>query len=201
MSGSKIDKQFNNFSHYGDKMKTALLISFFICARLFAQTDESQLIFEKDPIRIVDRISYNLEMLERDYLTKLSYRDYVKAKNILIETYNLVLAIPLPIPPTPVVEGPFPISDKEFNQLLQSIREESFEENQLSIIEISSKYNYFTVNQVVKVINELTYSSGKLSALKLLYPNVVDPENAHIIINAFTYSSDKEKAREIIQGN
>lgn len=182
-------------------MKTALLITFFICVRLFAQTDESQLIFEKDPIRIVDRISYNLEMLERDYLTKLSYRDYVKAKNILIETYNLVLAIPLPTPPTPVVEGPFAISEQEFNQLLQSIREESFEENQLSILEISSQYNYFTVNQVVKVINELTYSSGKLSALELLHPNVVDPENAHIIINAFTYSSDKEKAREIIQGN
>jgi hypothetical protein len=51
------------------------------------------------PISIVDKISYNLELLERDYLTKLSYRDYVRAKDLLIETYNLLLAIPLPPPP------------------------------------------------------------------------------------------------------
>ena len=183
-------------------MKLAVLISLFLCRIVFAQTNsDTHIVLENDPVRIVERISYNLEMLEREYLTKLSYRDYVKAKNILIETYNLVLAIPLPTLPSPVEEGPYSISDNEFNQLIESIRNESFEENQISVVEISSQYNFFIVNQVIAVINEFTYSSGKLKALELLYPNVIDPENSHLIIKAFTYSSDKEKAKEIINRN
>jgi hypothetical protein len=150
------------------------------------------------PISLIERISHNLEILERDYLTKLSYRDYVRAKDILIETYDMLLAIPLPPPPTPVEEGPFPISEEEFTGLIESIKNESFQENQLSIVQISARYNYFTVNQVVRVIELFSFSDGKLKSLEYLYPNVVDKFNSHQIINSFTYSSDKEKATEII---
>jgi hypothetical protein len=150
------------------------------------------------PISIVDKISYNLELLERDYLTKLSYRDYIRAKDLLIETYNLLLAIPLPPPPIPVEAGPYPISEEEFSGLVNSIKNEPFQENQLSVVQISARYNYYTVNQVVKVIDLFSFSDGKLSALEYLYPNVVDKFNSHQIVNAFTYSSDKEKATVII---
>jgi len=152
------------------------------------------------PISIIEKISHNLEILERDYLTKLSYRDYVRAKDILIETYDMLLAIPMPPPPTPIEEGPFPISEEEFNGLTTSIKNESFQENQLSIVQISARYNYFTVNQVVRVIELFSFSDGKLTALEYMYPNAVDKFNSHLIINAFTYSSDKEKAQEIING-
>jgi len=150
------------------------------------------------PISIIEKISHNLEILERDYLTKLSYRDYIRAKDLLIETYNLLLVIPLPPPPVPVDEGPFPISQEEFNGLINSIKDESFQENQLSIVQISARYNYFTVNQVIQVIDLFSFSDGKLTALEYLYPHVVDKFNSHQIVNAFTYSSDKEKATDII---
>lgn len=181
-------------------MKAAFLSLFIFSVLTIAQTNtDTHIILEKDPLRIIERISYNLETLEREYLTKLSYRDYVKAKNILIETYDLVLALPLPPPPGSVVEeGLYPMSDEEFTQLIENIKNESFEDDQLSIIQISSEYNFFTVNQVVRVIDLMTYSSGKLKTLEYLYPNVIDKNNSHQIINAFTYSSDKEKAQEII---
>jgi hypothetical protein len=166
---------------------------------VIAQNIKEQKQFPNDrPISIIEKISHNLEILERDYLTKLSYRDYVRAKDLLIETYNLLLIIPLPPPPTPVEEGPFPISQEEFNGLINSIKDESFQENQLSIVQISARYNYFTVNQVVQVIDLFSFSDGKLTALEYLYPNVVDKFNSHQIVNAFTYSSDKEKATVII---
>ena len=44
---------------------------------------------------IVSIISSNFEKLEREYLTKLSYRDYVRAKSLLIESYDLLNSIPL----------------------------------------------------------------------------------------------------------
>ena len=179
-------------------MKTFLFF-FLISSFVIAQNIKEQKQFPNDrPISIIEKISHNLEILERDYLTKLSYRDYVRAKDLLIETYNLLLVIPLPPPPTPVEEGPFPISQEEFNGLINSIKDESFQENQLSIVQISARYNYFTVNQVIQVIDLFSFSDGKLTALEYLYPNVVDKFNSHQIVNAFTYSSDKEKATEII---
>ena len=176
-----------------------IIIFLLLSSALFAQTENFyQTGPGGRPISIVDKISYNLELLERDYLTKLSYRDYVRAKDLLIETYNLLLAIPLPPPPIPVEEGPYPISEEEFSSLANSIKNESFQENQLSVVQISARYNYFTVNQVVNVIDLFSFSDGKLKALEYLYPNVVDKYNSHQIIKAFTYSSDKEKAQEII---
>lgn len=171
------------------------LLSSFVIAQNVKDHQQSQ---NDRPISIIERISHNLEILERDYLTKLSYRDYVRAKDILIETYDMLLAIPLPPPPTPIEEGPFPISEEEFAGLMESVKNESFQENQLSIVQISSRYNYFTVDQVVRVIELFSFSDGKLKALEYLYPNVVDKFNSHQIINSFTYSSDKEKATEII---
>jgi hypothetical protein len=169
---------------------------------VIAQNDkEHQHISDDRPISIIEKISHNLEILERDYLTKLSYRDYVRAKDLLIETYNLLLVIPLPPPPAPVEEGPYPMSEEEFSDLVGSIQNESFQESQLSIVQISSRYNYFTVNQVIRVIELFSFSDGKLTALEYLYPNVVDKFNSHKIVNAFTYSSDKEKAQEIINKN
>lgn len=182
-------------------MKTFLFF-FLLSSFVIAQNDKEHQHFADDrPISIIQKISYNLEMLEREYLTKLSYRDYVRAKDLLIETYNLLLAIPLPPPPTPVEEGPFPISEEEFSELVESIQNESFQENQLSIVQISARYNYFTVNQVIRVIELFSFSEGQLKALEYMYPNVVDKFNSHQIINAFTYSSDKEKANEIINRN
>ncbi len=180
-------------------MKNIFVVLILIGSLSFAQNNEMHFDHEKDTGKLVHKISKNLETLEREYLTKLSYRDYVKAKDILIETYNLLLAIPVPEPhDQKEVRGPFPISEQEFNQLIESIKNESFEDDQLSIVELSARYNYFTVSQVIRVIKEFSYSNGQLKALELLYPKVVDPENSHQIINAFTYSSDKEKAKEII---
>ncbi len=180
-------------------MKIILVALIFISTLVFAQNNESHFNHKEDPGKLVHKISKNLETLEREYLTKLNYRDYVKAKDILIETYNLLLAIPVPRPHGQhEVEGPVPISEEEFNQLIESIKNASFEEDQLSIVELSSRYNFYTVNQIIRVINEFSYSNGQLKSLELLYPKVVDPNNSHLIISAFSYSTDKEKAKEII---
>jgi len=40
----------------------------------------------------------------------------------------------------------------------------------------------------------------KLQALELMYPKVLDRANGYLIINEFTFNSDKEKAGRIING-
>lgn len=142
------------------------------------------------------KIAMNLETLEREYLTKLSYRDYIRSKDILIESYNLLMAIP--DEDDYQYNEPVAMSEPEFLTLLNSVKNESFESDMLSIVQISAKYNFFTVSQVVRLINLFSFSSGKLEVVKMTYPNVIDRFNSHQIINAFTYSSDKEKVRQII---
>lgn len=154
-----------------------------------------------DPVDITVRevkskISYNLELLEREYLTKLSYRDYIRAKDLLIDSYKMLMAIPDEDEYS--YNEPFPISDPEFSALISSIQNESFESDMLSVVQISSKYNYYTVSQVVSLIDLFSFSNGKLEVVKMTYPNVIDKYNSHLIINAFTYSADKEKVRQII---
>jgi hypothetical protein len=51
------------------------------------------------------------------------------------------------------------------------------------------------------VIRRLSFSSDKLRALELLAPRMVDRQNAFKIYDAFTFSSDKEKARAILRRN
>lgn len=180
-------------------MKLTIFCLLLISTLTFAQNEGSHFRHENDPGRLIHKISRNLETLERDYLSKLSYRDYVKAKDILIETYNLLLAIPVPPPPgVHETEGPVPMSEEDFSRLINDISNESFEENQLSVVELSTRYNFFTVDQAIKVINEFSFSSGKLKSLELMFPKIVDRNNSSQIISAFTYSSDKEKAKEII---
>jgi len=180
-------------------MKLSILILILISSISFAQNEELHFEHGKDPSKLIHKISRNLETLEREYLTKLSYRDYVRAKDILIETYNLLLAIPVPTPPgVHEIEGPVPMGEEDLSHLIEDIKNESFEDDQLSVVELSSRYNFFTVNQAINVINVFSFSSGKLKSLELIFPKVVDPNNSSQILSAFTYSSDKEKAKEII---
>jgi hypothetical protein len=145
---------------------------------------------------IKSKISYNLELLEREYLTKLSYRDYIRAKDVLIDSYNLLMTIP--DEEEYQKNEPLPISEKEFSSLLNIIKNESFESDKISVVQISTQYNYYTVDQVIRLIELFSFSMGKIEVIQITYPNVVDKYNSHQIINAFTYSVDKEKVRQII---
>ncbi len=151
---------------------------------------------------IINQIVEKLERLDKQHLTKLNRLDYRRSIEILDDIYFLLSIIPVrdavePIYDPPVIEI-FPISDEEFSSLTNAIKSESFEENKLNVVEIAARSSFFTVNQVIKLVELFNYSSGKLKAVELTYPKIADKHNAHLLFNAFTYSSDKEKLKEII---
>ena len=90
------------------------------------------------------------------------------------------------------------MSDIDFQQLYASVKDETYESDQLSIIEISARYNFFSINQLVRLVELFAFSNGQIEMVRILYPNVVDKYNAHQLINAFTYSTDKETVKGII---
>lgn len=92
----------------------------------------------------------------------------------------------------------YPMSAESFDRFLQTIKNSPFEKDKLSVIDIGAKNAAFTVNQVGSIIGLFSFSDAKLSVLKKLYPSVIDPENGFMIMDSFTFSSDKEKAKRII---
>jgi len=180
------------------KTKLFILVAFFVSIS-FAQDHyrkDRKKYDDKELKEIVSMISANFEKLEREYLTKLSYRDYTRAKSILIDSYDLLNSIPLKDEYND--DLPLPISNPDFNGLIESVKSEGFDSDKLNTISIAADYHYFMVEQVLELIDLFIMSDSKIEVVKMTYPNVLDKNNSHRLISAFTFSSDKEEVKKII---
>jgi ricin-type beta-trefoil lectin protein/uncharacterized protein DUF4476 len=107
----------------------------------------------------------------------------------------------VPPPPAPPREArlPRPMDEGAFQGLTAAVRKESFSETQLDVIRQAASRNFFRVGQLKALIDLLSFSATKLSALEIGAPRVVDPENAYAFYEAFTFSADKEQAKQILR--
>lgn len=94
-----------------------------------------------------------------------------------------------------------PMSPADFNQLVGQVSDESFADDQLSVISLAVRSNLFTVNQLNRLIELFSFSDEQIECVRVVYPKVVDKENAHQILESFTYSDDKQTVRRIIEQN
>ncbi len=110
---------------------------------------------------------------------------------------------PPPPPPPPPRESrqqrPRPMDEEPFRALVAAVRNEGFSESQLTVIQQAATRNYFRVGQVRTLIDLVAYSATKLRVLELGAPRMVDPENAFGIYEAFTFTADKESAKQILR--
>jgi len=101
-------------------------------------------------------------------------------------------------PPQPVrVRQARPEDD--FSQLLSAVQRESFSDGKLSVLESGARGSWFTVDQAKRMIGAFSFSQDKLNALQIMAPQIVDRQNLYQIYSAFTFSSDKEAAKGILQ--
>jgi hypothetical protein len=108
-----------------------------------------------------------------------------------------------PAPPPPPREArqqrPRPMDEEPFRALVAAVRNESYAESQLTVIQQAAARNYFRVGQVKSLIDLVAYSATKLRVLELGAPRMVDPENAFAVYEAFTFTADKEQAKQILR--
>jgi len=96
------------------------------------------------------------------------------------------------------VVSPKAMSDSEFNKLLANVEDESFDDDQTSVVRIAAKSKYFTINQLTRLLPNFSFSDSKINIVQIVYPKIVDKDNSHNLIKAFTFSSDKQKVEQII---
>lgn len=90
------------------------------------------------------------------------------------------------------------MSEAEFKKLKSNVENESFADDQISVIRIAAKNKYFTIDQLIRLLSVFSFAEDKIEAVRIVYPKVVDPDNAHNLMSAFTYSDDKKTVENII---
>lgn len=103
-----------------------------------------------------------------------------------------VVAVPPPSPPPLQETGPSPMADAAFASFLKGAQAETFSSTRIDLVKSVARGNWFTIDQVGRVMDTLTHSSDKLDAARILAPRTLDPENAWHLNEHLTHSSDKE---------
>ena len=82
------------------------------------------------------------------------------------------------------------ISDRDFNQVLQKIRNQWIGKLSTAKDEVNS--NYFNAYQVKQILQIFSSESDKLELAKLSYKNVVDRQNFRQLYDLFSYQAQTE---------
>jgi Domain of unknown function (DUF4476) len=90
------------------------------------------------------------------------------------------------------------MSESEFRKLKSNVENEDFADDQTSVVRIAAKSKYFNIDQLIRLLDVFSFEEDKIELVRIVYPQVVDPDNAHNLLGAFTYSDDKEEVEEII---
>ncbi len=176
---------------------------------------------------ILEEIAARLEKLESKYVPKLNKLDKNKAAKLIDEIYELLASLPEDVSVSvrsttstpssqiqsanvsisidvnePVIEEEITfnnaMSESEFKQLLSNVENESFADDQTSVVRIAANSKYFTIDQLVRLLELFSFSDDKINIVRLVYPKIVDKDNSHNLLGAFTYSDDKKEVEQII---
>ncbi|MEA2096394.1 MAG: DUF4476 domain-containing protein [Candidatus Cloacimonadota bacterium] len=90
------------------------------------------------------------------------------------------------------------MSSSEFQRLLNNVKNESFADDQTSVVNIAAKSKYFSIYQLMTLLDVFSFSDDKINIVQIVYPRIVDKDNAHNLLGAFTYSDDKDRVEQII---
>jgi hypothetical protein len=95
-------------------------------------------------------------------------------------------------PPAPTV---YVTSDAELASILGAVKREPFSDDKLAVLRSATYGRWFTVAQVGVFVDAMTFSSEKVDAAAMLFPQVVDPQSWYLIYGYLTFSSDKDDLR------
>jgi len=102
---------------------------------------------------------------------------------------------PLPPPPPPVVQ---PIHEARLRRLTEAMAREAFPREKLTVLREAAAHDNFLVGQTRNLLEQFSFANDRLEAVRILWPRVLDRNNGFQLYEAFQFSSDKQKLRQII---
>ena len=93
---------------------------------------------------------------------------------------------------------PRAMHNKDFKMMCEVVDDASFHEKKIGVIKVACISSYFNSKQCAKLLSMISFDDAKLKALKVLAPRMIDRDVTDIV-KQFSFSSNKDKALEILQ--
>jgi hypothetical protein len=90
------------------------------------------------------------------------------------------------------------ISMGDFTILVRDLDEEPFSDNKLNLLRIAASSHFFVVEQVETILECFVFEDDRVEAVRILYPQILDDENAYRLFNKFVFSNSKEELAKIL---
>lgn len=145
---------------------------------------------------IKGELMMRLEKLERDFSARINRRDRYELQRQIDEIKQLIRQLPsenVQMPPL------MPVSEVEFQQLLNSVKKEHFSDGKIQIITSARNYNFFTVDQVIDLANTSPFGDDKIEIIKILYPKILNYDKTYLLYSCLKFDSEKKKLEQFIK--
>jgi Domain of unknown function (DUF4476) len=96
----------------------------------------------------------------------------------------------------PQPAAPAAISAADFERLLNGLKQEAFDDRKFTYIENFASKAPLSCAQATVLLKSFAFDDGRLKAVKLLYPKLVDPQNFNDVLSAFVFK--KAEARNAV---
>lgn len=93
----------------------------------------------------------------------------------------------------------YPMNDDDFAELVRSFEKATFGSDKENIIKTAVRHNYFTCAQVAKILSFFSFDNDRVKQFRLLAPRIVDPQNNHTLFSAFSFTSSRDEAKQILE--
>lgn len=158
------------------------------------EADNDQLIFLKntyDKCYDLDNFSSAVQVF-RHLDTKDKLMEYI-AKRQASQTNNTPRA-------NPQTRDCQTIPDSEFQNILQSIAQEQFDQDRLKTAKaLLQRYQCFKTQQVKQIAELFPFSSTRMQLIEAAYPYTYDPQNFYQIADILNFQSEKSKLQQIMR--
>ena len=105
---------------------------------------------------------------------------------------------PKPAAAAPNEKSPKAMGPTRFAKLLQQVKAADFADEKALVLKTAAKRNHFDCSQLARVVAAMEFGDEKLSAVRIMAPRLVDPDNAHEVLAEFEFAAEKRKAAEIL---
>ena len=180
-------------SKYFHPIKVVFFFVFFLSYAVFAQNNS--------------RIIRDLEALER-YLETIPRRedrdaafDLIDNIYSLLEKQNNSNRPNRPNRPSGHGGGYMQnvLSESGFNKLLTQLKEESFDDNKVKIVQATVNNGKITSQQLKRIVQTFTFDNGKVSVIKWAYSKLSDPININEAIEEIMSGLEKKEVNRFIR--
>lgn len=88
---------------------------------------------------------------------------------------------------------------QDFQFLYKIVKKKSFNDDRLELLSVGVLDNYFSCRQCAKLLSVFSFDDNKLEALEIMAEHIVDRENMDLIMDTFSFSSNKEKVIKLLR--